>query len=549
MAKKHDLQYKKSFAKQNANLPEIIDQFQRKQISRRDFMKNASALGMSATAVYGFAGGTPTAHAATPQRGGTFRMAMQLQDLKDPQTLSWIEGSNVARGVYEYLTHYTDDAVVKGYLAESWKVSDDGLMFDLNLRQGIKWSNGDEFNADDVIHNFNRWRLEGNESINNSEWGSSVLTGVEKMGDHKVRLHLVRPDVTVAHRLFAYPACIVHRGFDDAGADFSQPGTPGTGPFSLQSYDIGSGAKMTRRDDYWGGPDGLGVAYLDGVHFVDLGEDEQAWLSALASGQVDWIYKISPKQLGIVNQLPNTQVLSVATAQTPVIRFNIETVTDARVRQAITMAADNAEILQTGYGGLGEVAENHHTAPFQPDYYNLPAKPKQDLAKARELIEAAGMKGKEIKLILGNTQGTWEQDVCQVLQQQCAKADINLQLEVLPSSAYWDSWDEWDFSLTFWTHRPLAVMLHKLAYRSDAKWNEAHFFNQKYDDALDAAAASPDATAAQKHMKVCQEELQNAAAMVQPLWIQLNTGGSDKVKNFPKHQQEYYPFHRLWLEA
>lgn len=549
MAKKHDLRYQKSFAKQNANLPEIIDQFKRKEISRRDFMKHASALGMSAAAVYGFAGGAPVAHAATPVKGGTFKVNMQLQDLKDPQTLSWIEGSNVARGVYEYLTHYSDDAVVKPYLAESWKVSDDGLKFDIFLRKGIKWSNGDEFTADDVIHNFNRWRVEGNESINNSEWGASVMTEPEKIDSHTVRLHLVQPDVSVAHRLFAYPACIVHRGFDDAGADFSQAGTPGTGPFTLESYKVGEGAKMVRRDAYWGGPDGAGPAYLDAVHFIDAGGDEQAGIAALASGQVDWIYKISPKQLGVIQNLPNVQVLDVTTAQTGVIRFNIERVTDERIRRAITLAADNAEILKVGYGGLGSVAENHHTAPIQPDYYKLANKPKQNLAEAAKLIEAAGMKDKPIKLILGNTQGSWEQDSCQVLQEQCKKAGINLQLEVLPSGAYWDSWDEWDFSLTFWTHRPLAVMLHKLAYRSDAKWNEAHFYNAKYDAALDAAIGSPSAKEAQQHMKVCQEELQAAAAMVQPFWIQLYTGGSAKVKNFPKHQQEYYPMHRVWMEA
>ncbi len=547
MAKKHHLELVKSFSKKNIHLPDIIDQYERKDISRRDFMKMASALGMSTAAVYGFAGVTPKAFAdGHVRKGGTLRLDTPLQELKDPQNFSWIEGSNVSRGITEYLTYYSDDSVAQGYLAESWKVSDDGKTFDLFLRKGIKWSNGDEFNADDVVHNFNRWRVDGNQSINNSEWGNGVLSGVEKINNHQVRLHLVNADVTVAHRLYAYPTQIVHHSFDDTGADLTKNGI-GTGAFKLDFYRVGEGAKIVRRDGYWGGIDGQGDAFLDAVHFVDLGEDEQAPLSALASGQLDWIYKIGPRQLETVRQTPNTQLLDSVTAQTPVMRFNIEK-TDKLVRQAIIAAADNAGILASAYGGNGSAAENHHTAPFQPDYYDLGNKPKQDLKKAAQLIEQAGMKGKEIKITLGNTQGSWEQDACQVLQQQCALAGINLQLEVLPQSAYWEVWDKSHFGLTFWTHRPVAVMLHKLAYHSTAKWNEAHFKSASYDAALEAAAASPDANAASKHLRTCEQELVDNAVMCQPFWIKLYTGGKNYVKNFPKHQSEFYPFHRVWMD-
>ena len=547
MAKKHDLDYLKGFSRTNIHLPEVVDQYQRREISRRDFMQMASALGMSAAAVYGFAGIAPRAHAATVKKGGVFRIASPLQDMTDPQLFSWIEGSNVTRGICEYLTYYGADGVVKPYLAESWKVSSDGKQFDITLRKGIKWSNGDEFDADDVIHNFNRWRKDGNESINFSEWGTSSLEGVEKLGSHKVRLNLVNPDVTVAHRLFAYPTQMVHRSFDDTGADLKKAAI-GTGPFQLDSYLVGEGARISRRDGYWGGPDGLGEAYLDGVHFIDLGEDEQAPISAFASGQIDWIYKITPKQLAVVQGLPNVQVLDTSTAQTPVIRFNLEG-TDPRMREAIILAANNADILRISYNNSGVVGENHHTSKTQPDYYDLPDKPKQNLQKAAELIEAAGMKGKPIKLTLGNTQGTWEQDTCQVLQQQCREAGINLELEVLPQAQYWEVWDKSDFGLTFWTDRPLAVMLHKLAYRSDAKWNEARLKSSSYDAALDAAAASPDAKAASQHMKKCQEELQNNHVMVQPYFVKIYTGGNSKVMNFPRHPAEFYPFHRLWMDA
>ena len=548
MAKKHELKHVKQQGEVNSNLPEVVDQFQRREISRRDFMQIASALGMSAAAVYGFAGGAPKAYAQTPKRGGTFRMDMALQELKDPQSFSWIEGSNVSRDIVEYLTSYGEDGVVKPYLAERWTVSSDGKTVDLFLRKGIKWSNGDDFGSEDVMHNFNRWRIEGNTSANHGEWNkASGLADVEQVNSHQVRLHLSAADLSIAHRLYAYPTQIVHRSFDDTGANLTENAI-GTGAFQLESYRVGEGAKIVRRPGYWGGPEGQGDSYLDAVHFVDLGEDEQAPVSALASGQIDWMYKILPKQLEIIKTLPDLNILKAVTQQTPVIRFNVTKV-DQKVREAIQLATDNDEMLRIAFGGAGAAAENHHTSPTQPDYYDLGFRPKQNLDKARSLIQEAGMEGKPIKLTLGNTQGSWEQDTCQVLQEQCKKAGINIQLEVLPQAQYWEVWDKSDFGLTFWTSRPLAVMLHKLAYKSGVPWNESHFSSQKYDDALAAAAASPDAGAARQHMKVCQEELLANNVMVQPFFTALYTGGKNKVKNFQKHPAEFYHMRRLWIEG
>lgn len=558
MAKKHDLQRVKEQGKINAHLPEVVDQFQRKEISRRDFLQTASALGMSAAAVYGFAGGAPVARAQSVKRGGTFRLDTPLQKLQDPQTFSWIEGSNVTRDICEYLTYYGDDGVVQPYLTERWTVSSDGKTVDLFLRKGIKWSNGDEFNADDVAHNFARWRVDGNTSANHGEWNkASGLDDVEKVNSHQVRLHLSAADVSIAHRLYAYPTQIVHRSFDDTGADLTKNGI-GTGAFMLESYQVGEGAKIVRRPGYWGGPEGQGDAYLDAVQFIDLGEDAQASISAIASGQTDWIYKITPKQLEIVRGLPDMQILDAVTQQTPVIRFacadyedeNLKVkAIDPRVREAIQLATDNAAMLKIAYAGYGEAAENHHTAPTQPDYYDLGYRPKRDLAKARQLWEAAGMKGKSIKLTTGNTQGDWEQNTCEVLQAQCKEAGIDVQLEVLPTAQYWEVWDKSEFGLTFWTSRPLAIMLHKLAYKSGVPWNEARFASKKYDDALAAAAASPDPKAASQHMKVCQEELLASNVMVQPYWISLYTGGKKYVKGFKRHPAEFYHMRRLWIDA
>src|SRR3546814_4781500 len=82
---------------------------------------------------------------------------MQVQEMKDPSNFDWTQKSNQTRHIIEYLTLTGSDNVTQPYLAESWEVSDDLKTWTFNLRQGVKWSNGDDFNADDVVFNFTRW--------------------------------------------------------------------------------------------------------------------------------------------------------------------------------------------------------------------------------------------------------------------------------------------------------------------------------------------------------------------------------------------------------
>src|SRR3546814_21141646 len=86
---------------------------------------------------------------------------MQVQEMKDPSNFDWTQKSNQTRHIIEYLTLTGSDNVTQPYLAESWEVSDDLKTWTFNLRQGVKWSNGDDLNADDVVFNFTRDRTSG----------------------------------------------------------------------------------------------------------------------------------------------------------------------------------------------------------------------------------------------------------------------------------------------------------------------------------------------------------------------------------------------------
>ncbi|MCA1787928.1 MAG: ABC transporter substrate-binding protein, partial [Desulfobacteraceae bacterium] len=130
------------------------------KITRREFIRYASLLGVSvaaATSMTGLLFRPGLANAGSIQRGGTMKIASPVQKVTHLSNVSWISPTNQLRGVAEYLTYTDPDNVTHPYLLENWETSDDLKTWTLNLRKGIKFNNGDDFTADDVLFTFKQW--------------------------------------------------------------------------------------------------------------------------------------------------------------------------------------------------------------------------------------------------------------------------------------------------------------------------------------------------------------------------------------------------------
>lgn len=548
-------------------IPELAEQLRDGRIDRREFLRTTTLLGLSAGAAYVLAGRMTGEHFVPramahgdPKKGGTLRFSMRAQEMTDPATFDWTEKSNIARQVVEYLSQTGTDGVTRPYLCEKWQASEDLKTWTLSLRKGVKWSNGDDFNADDVVFNFTRW-LDPKTGSSNQGLFSSMITetdtgkkddkgkpiisktmtegAVEKVDSHTVRLNLNRAELAVPENLYNYPAAIVHRNFD---GDLSK-NPVGTGPFELKEYRVGEKAVLTRKKGYWGGD-----VYLDGITYIDHGDDASAGLAALASDQVDMVYETFVEQIEVVSKIADTQLFEAVTAQTGVARMQVDQkpYDDVRVRTAIRLCQDHEKLLALAYRGKGSPAQDHHVAPVHPEYSPMDT-PKQDYARARKLLAEAGYaNGIDLKIDV-KKEPPWEIAVAQAFAEMCKPAGIRIKINVMPNAQYWPIWNKTPFGFTAWTHRPLGVMVLNLAYRSGVPWNETHYDNPAFDKALDAASGELDVDARRKHMATLQKMLQDDAIIAQPLWRSIFSAGNKRVHGYKLHPTNYHLLNKVWM--
>ncbi|PYO34228.1 MAG: ABC transporter substrate-binding protein, partial [Candidatus Rokuibacteriota bacterium] len=150
-------------SREHPHIPTLKRQLAEREIDRREFLRAATLLGMSAGAAYAFVGevaGEPWIAPALAQgalpRGGTLRIGMRCQALRSPHTYSWIESANSARQVLDYLTVTGVDNITRPWLVEKWEASPDLKTWTLRLRRDVKWHSGRAFTAEDAVWNLKR---------------------------------------------------------------------------------------------------------------------------------------------------------------------------------------------------------------------------------------------------------------------------------------------------------------------------------------------------------------------------------------------------------
>jgi len=545
---------KKDLEQVHVALPGLVDQLKEGKLERREFLRLSTLLGLSATAAYALAGVPEPIAPAEAATGGTVTFSMRVAKIDNPAATDTDYCANIVRQVCDYLTRTTADNVTHPWLLERWKPSDDLKTWTLTLRKGIKWSNGDELTADHVVWNISRWLDEKTgssilglfssfmmvsydtgtkDSAGKAVMGSKLWSdsAIQKVDDYTIQLNGKQAMLALPESLFHYPALILHPKENGVFG----VGSIGTGAFTLTEFELQKKAVLKRRDGYWRKP-----ARLDQLVFIDNGDDPAAAIAALASGQVDGMYEASTLQYATLQKIPTVAIHQVTTAQTAVARMqqDKDPFKDPRVRKAMRLAVDSKKVLEISYLGLGAPGEHHHVAPIHPEYYKLPPM-SQNIAEAKKLLADAGVPNGFDCTIFCKKDPDWEAISVQAMVNMWKEIGVNVAMNVLPSSQYWDHWTTEAFAYTPWTHRPLGTMVLDLAYRTGVPWNESHYANPKLDALLDQADATVDVAKRKLVMKDIEELMQQEGPIVQPVWRAVFTGVNKRVKGFKMHPTLY----------
>jgi peptide/nickel transport system substrate-binding protein len=566
------------------HIPEAYDQLTQGRISRREFMRMATLLGMSVgvasvAAACGTGGDEPeptTAPAVTtddepeamepteepaatggPKRGGTLRVATQVPAVDHPARFSWVYDANQFRHVFEYLAETDQDNITHPYLLESWEANDDLTVWTLKLRPGIKWTNGDDLIAEHVKFNFAEWL--------NPDVGSSILglwegfltiDGVEVVDDLTLRLNLDGPMLAVPENLFHYPAQIMHPSFD---GDITSGKNPSTGAYLLDEYVAAERVRVVSRlsqgdNGYWRmGEDGDPLPYMDAIEWVDLGDDQTAHVAALQSGQVDNIYDPGIDSVLAVRNDPDINTSSVGTSRARVLRFRVdqEPWNDNNARLAVKKCQDRQKILDQAEFGEGILGHDTHASPVHPEFAPMDV-PEFDPDGAAALLAESGLEDLEFDVAVGTG---WTDVVAyaETLQEDAKAAGITVNLETMPNSAYWNLWTEAAVGITPWTHRPLAVMLLPLAYIADSEgtpvpWNESRWVDEEFTELLVEAQGTLDVEARRAIMADIQRIQMERGSIGIAWWRSSFSVSNPAFQGVQAHPTTYNLWHEVWYD-
>jgi peptide/nickel transport system substrate-binding protein len=327
--------------------------------------------------------------------------------------------------VFEGLVRIDREGLIVPALAETWEVSDDGLTWTFRLRSGVKFHDGSDFGADDVVAKFER-ATDPDSGHTHPEYYEAIEEVVGE-GD-TVTFSLSRPSSALLYNL-ARPDSIIY----PAGTAESQRSDPiGTGPFRFVEWVAGSEVRLERFEDFYID----GVPYLDAVTFRIIG-DPNARFAALQAGDIDMIgVALSPEAAIQADAAPNLKVTtgSNTTEITMALNNAVEPLDNPMVRQAITHAIDKRAIVEGANFGFGTVIGTHAT-PVEPYWIDIEPYP-YDPERARELLAEAGYgDGLSLRFELPEPYNI-ERTAGQVIAQQLSEVGIDVDLSVVE----WGTW-------------------------------------------------------------------------------------------------------------
>jgi peptide/nickel transport system substrate-binding protein len=392
----------------------------------------------------------PAAAGETPKRGGTLRVGFYVEAATmDPH----LSGSKIDRQVYhnmyEPLVTLDNKLQIKPGLAESWTQPDPKTIV-FKLRQGVKFHDGTDFDAESVKFNFDRMQNPDTKSLRTGEIAN--VQNAEVVDKYTVKLNLKRPDAALMATLTDRAGMIISpEAVKKFGADL-QRNPVGTGPFQFVEWIKDDHLSLKRFDGYWnkeGGP------YLDGIRYRPI-PDDTVKTQSLVGGEIDVMDYVAPRDVAMLKG--NSSVVEVDVPSLATFNYQLNMTRPPfdkkELRLAVAYALDIEAITKGVWLGVG-VASNGPIAPSSWAYDNTIKPIARDLAKAKQYLKDGGQPDGFTFTVITNNIPINVQEA-EAMKAQLAEAGITMNVQLVDSGRLAADQNARNFDMTSyqWSGRP-----------------------------------------------------------------------------------------------
>ena len=319
----------------------------------------------------------------------------------DPHVSTASNDFRIAVNVYDGLVRNTPGTLeIEPALATDWTISDDGLEYTFNLREGVTFHDGTPFNADAVKFNFDRMLDENHPFASTGPFPLafffSSIESVEVVDDLTVKFTLNEPFAPLMSNLASPSGLIVSpAAVEQHGADYGR-NPVGTGPFKFEEWQSNTRVVVSRNEDYWDGP-----APLEAVIFRPIA-DANTRVAEMLSGGIDVLLETPPDNVAQFRDDANFQLKEAVGPHVWYVMLNAKEgpFADKLVRQAVNYAVNKESLVNDVLQGTADVSAGPIPPAFNWAYNEDVAPYPYDPEKARELLAEAGAEGASLTFLV-----------------------------------------------------------------------------------------------------------------------------------------------------
>ena len=504
-------------------------------ISRREFLSQATALGLTAVAASSM---WSTAVKAAPARGGHLKLGMTggaISDSLDPATFFDQYMFQVGYTIRNNLTEIAPDGATRGELAESWEPSDYASTWIFNLRKGVEFSNGKSLDAEDVIASINLHR--GKDSKSGAKGLVAPVKNIKADGKNRVVFELEGGNADFPVLMSDYHFNIVPA--KNGVADW-QSGV-GTANYMLDSFEPGVKTIFKRNPNAWKNDAG----YFDSAESIHIADDT-ARQSALVTGEVDVIIKVGLKTADRLARIDGVRVEEVTGTFHYIFGMDTRSApfNDNNVRLALKHSLDREAMLSTVLHGHGTLGNDNPVSPANRYFADLPAR-EYDPDKAKSLLKKAGLSSLEIDLHTAEGLYPGAVDAASLFAANAEKAGIKINIKRKPVDGYWSEvWMKHPLVASYGNGRPTEDWLFSVSYEAGAPWNETYWDNKRFNELLLKSRAEVDDSKRQEMYREMQILIKDEGGSIIPMYGNHVSGMSTKVQH-PEQISSVWPLDGL----